>query len=81
MKLIKKIELAHNNTVCWQYDGWIYIDSLKYPECFKNYGSNFEIIHEVEDCEENKAILFGVEATGLVFGGRKTICNVVRIKG
>lgn len=81
---IQHIE-AYNNTHAWEHNGWIYVDSMKWPRVFQAEvarigGKNFEVMHTVEDCEENKMVLFGEESTGLVIGGRKTNCHVMRFK-
>jgi hypothetical protein len=76
---------AYNNTRAWEHNGYVYIDSMKYPRVFRREvdslgGRDFEILMNVEECEENMDILMGCRSTGMVFGGKKTHCFVMRFK-
>lgn len=79
----KIIEFAHghNNTNAWRNKDSVFIDSLKHPELFlngikENFGIEGKILHQEKERQE---VLFEIEATGLPFGGRETICHVIEI--
>jgi len=85
-KKIMEHAQAYNNTNVWEHEGWVYIDSMKYPRVFVREFDGVctvEVLHEVtfkDQNDPNYMIAVGEKSTGLVFGGRKTICNVVRVK-
>jgi hypothetical protein len=69
---------AYNNTQAWEHGGSVFVDSLKYPKVFlqameKEFGLKGKVLHENKDHD----IGVGNEGSGLPFGGRKTMCNVV----
>jgi hypothetical protein len=78
------IESAHayKNTYAWEHNGSVFIDSMKYPSVFlsvmaEDFNVTGEILHEEKS---NPDILMGNKGTGLIFGGRDTICHVVEFK-
>lgn len=69
---------AYNNTNAWEHGGSVFVDSLKYPKVFlqsldKEFGLKGKVLHENKDHD----IGVGESSSGLPFGGRKTMCNVV----
>lgn len=76
---------AYNNTHYWEHEGRGFIDSLKYTHVFSSLAkkiglADFKIEHEVKEEKANWSILGGEDSTGLVFGGKKTNCNVFSFK-
>lgn len=73
---------AYNNTFAWEFEGMVYVDTLRNPKDMANYLQNLnvpatvEILHETKDPD----ILFGEKSTGLVFGGQPTIANILRVR-
>lgn len=72
--------MAYNNTLAWEADGKVFVDTAKCPKAMlamiaKKFKVNGNILHETHD----EMVLCGEEATGLVFGGKSTICNVIEI--
>jgi hypothetical protein len=75
--------VAHNNTLAWEHEGNIYIDSMKYPRAMMNHiyeatGVMGYIMVGNEDIGHNAEILFGIKSSGIVVGGRETNCFVIK---
>jgi len=70
---------AYNNTIAWEHEGAVYVDSLKGSRPFialaHEYGYRFEVLHR----EHDELTQLGERSHGKEFGGRKCICHVFRL--
>ena len=77
-KAVVQFAEAYNNTMAWEHGGSVFVDSLKGPHTFfpameKEFGLKGKLLHLNKDHD----IGMGEKSSGLLFGGRKTMCHVM----
>ena len=76
--LINSIE-SYNNTRCYQVNGELLIDSMKYPHVFARLGKELGFEIKILNEPTNDMVLFGEESSGFTYQGQEFGCFAMKV--